>query len=116
MVNWKAVIIGLIIAVVLGLILHTFFIAGWGGLIAFVIAGLYVGYASSGGFKSATINGAVAGIIIGIISAILATFFGLSAGLFVAGTGILRFIAVIIIVTIVFAICGGIGAAIKGEG
>lgn len=115
MIKWNAVIIGLIIAVVLGLILHTFLIPGWGGLIAFIIAGLYVGYASSGGFKNSAINGAVVGVIIGIISAIIATFFGFSAGLIVAGTGILRFIAVIMIVTIVCAICGGIGAVIKGE-
>ncbi len=56
-VKWTPVIVGLVIAIILGIILELF-IGSWGGLIAYLIATIYVGYTVGGDYMNGAIHGA----------------------------------------------------------
>lgn len=55
-VKWTPVIIGLVIAIILGLIIEMV-LPGW-SIIAYLIATIYVGYTVGGGYSNGAIHGA----------------------------------------------------------
>ena len=67
MIKWKAVIIGLILTIIFALILNPF-IGEFGSYLSIVIAGMIIGYL----IKGSLINGAIHGVLIGIIGTLFA--------------------------------------------
>jgi hypothetical protein len=60
-VKWMPVIIGIVIALILGLIIDMV-LPGW-GIIAYIIATAYVGYSVAGGYMNGAIHGALVGVV-----------------------------------------------------
>ncbi len=115
MINWKAVIIGFILAIVLGIL---FLVIGgaFGSFIGLIIAGAIVGYMVNVDMKNGLIHGALIGVVGGIISAIVLTIIFLalgSLGLLIAMGGFLELILLIIFWAVFGAIGGAIGSFIR---
>ena len=113
MVEWKPVIIGLILTIVLGIL---FGIVGgtWGMYFGVLLAGLVTGYMVDSdimnGLIHGTLSGAIGGIIMGIITIILAST------IVAIGTTIMLSVILLIIFWVIFAGLGGvIGVMIKGQ-
>ena len=117
MINWRTVIIGIIIGIILDSILV---LVGFSAYIGDTVIGIYVGYVVSGGYRNGANHGAIVGAsagtiftIINIITtdpAYLQAFIGGETGIF----------GVILLLSIIFdgilgAIGGVIGASIKGS-
>lgn len=106
-INWKTVIIGLIITIILSAIIPK------GGIFALILATIYVGYAIGGNYRNGAINGAIVGVILSIIAGILTDY--ISGILFEGFSFIIVFLFVIGAITygIIGAIGGIIGIFIK---
>ncbi|AXV37459.1 MAG: DUF5518 domain-containing protein [Methanobacteriaceae archaeon] len=119
MVKWGPVIVGFILAIILGNI-GVYINPYWGSNLGLFIAGLIVGYwvheGLLGGLWNATVAGAFGSILLAILLIVGGTIFGGLAGFaatFVAGVGI---IIVALILNIVFMGVGGaIGGLISGS-
>lgn len=70
MFNWKAIIIGFILTVILALFLNPL-IGEFGSYISIIIAGITVGYLIKGNFRSGAIHGALIGVIGGLFGIII---------------------------------------------
>jgi hypothetical protein len=68
MINWKYIIIGAALVVVLALFLGMF---EYGGIIGIFIPGVIVGYLVNNGYKNGAKNGIIAGLIGGFILGIV---------------------------------------------
>lgn len=114
MINWKVIIIGFIIAIIL-----TLFIGAGLGTIGFYlgmfIAGIAVGYMADVTIKNGATHGAITGVITGIVLTILSIIMALaygSGGMLLGLSAIAELILTIIIWTILGAIGGAIGHVI----
>ena len=116
MINWKAVIIGFILAIVLSIIF-----GGFGGtigsFIGLIIAGAVAGYMVNvdimNGVKHGALIGVIGGIIVSVIVAIIAMVIGGGLGLLIAVGGAIAIIILIITWIIFGAIGGAIGSFIR---
>lgn len=116
MINWKATILGFILAIVLGILF-----LGIGGIIGLfiglIIAGGIVGYMVNVDIKNGVIHGALIGVIGGIISIIILTVIALasraSVGALITLEGVVYIILLIVIWTIFGLIGGVIGSLIR---
>lgn len=118
MIDWRAVVIGFILAIILGIIFGT--IGGTvGSYIGVIIAGIVVGYMVNRDIMNGITHGALIGVIGGIILAILvvvlAAAVGGEVGALIAVGGAIAIIVSVIIWAILGAIGGAIGAAITGR-
>lgn len=68
MINWKYIIMGAVLVVVLGMVLKIF---EYGAFIGMFIPGIVVGYLVNNGYKNGAKNGIIAGLIGGFILGIL---------------------------------------------
>ncbi len=105
------IIIGLVIAIILGLVLGN--LISWGDILGYLIATIYVGYSVGGDYT----NGAIHGVLVGTVAAVSVIVISL---LFL-GVLIVGFEAVIIVLIIaliigaIFGVLGGIiGVLVKG--
>jgi hypothetical protein len=104
-INWKVVIIGLLILLTLEIIRYTVF-GAFGGIIEYLLATIYVGYAVGGDYRNGAVHGALLGIIFVMISEIL---------LIVLIRGLIEeFIVMIVFLTLFRAISFGIIGLIGG--
>ena len=116
MVNWRTVIIGFILAVVLseflgfiGLTIGAAFgsnVSNTGQIIGYLLATIYVGYSIDGNYINGAIYGAIIGFIGGLVSLIVT---GAIFGTFVVTTGSLTVLA---LESILYGITGAIGGII----
>ena len=107
-INWKIIIIGIVLAVILNLALSM--VAGdLGGLIAFLLATIYIGYTVGGDYKNGAVHG---GIICAIITLILGILTVISIGDLVV---VIMLVIWVITNSIIGAIGGIIGSLIKGS-
>jgi len=109
MINWKAVIIGFILAVTFALIL-TQIVGEFGSYIGVIMAGIIIGY----GVNRNLVNGAVHGGLIGVIGGIAALIIILvvGGGPYLMGAFGVLVIGSIILDTVLGAIGGAIGSII----
>jgi Family of unknown function (DUF5518) len=119
MVNWVAVFVGFVIAVVLSSWLGSIF-PTWGYWIGFVIAGLLVGYwvdnGTLNGLWNSTVSGAFGAIVVSILAIIGLTLnSGFSGFLQGVAVGISAILIALIINLFLMGIAGAIGAAIAGK-
>lgn len=56
MSEWTPVILGIIVAIILGILLE-FILGSWGGIVAYLIATIYVGYSVGGDYINCAIHG-----------------------------------------------------------
>ncbi|OEC87670.1 MULTISPECIES: DUF5518 domain-containing protein [Methanobacterium] len=128
--DWKSVILGSIIALILSLVLARNVIGGlMAGIIGFLIAGLMVGYLTdieiehisiighltSSNTKNAAINGAVAGFIGGLIFVLIGTV--TNSFIYPVGTNrdlLIMFIAGGVPVAVIASIFYGVICAVGG--
>ncbi len=113
MVNWKAVVTGLILALILSVI---FGIVGgsWGTTLGFFLAAIYVGYSAGGDYTNGAIHGGVMSIIYGIIYWGLLLISGTSG--YAANLDPISLLILVFISTIIKGAIGGIiGIFIKGS-
>jgi hypothetical protein len=120
MVKWGPVVVGFILAIILGNLFGIYVNQSWGVNLGLFIAGLIVGYwvheGIIGGLWNATVAGAFGSIVLAILLIVGGTIFGGIAG-FAAGavTGF-TIVVVSLIVNIVFMGVGGaIGGIISGS-
>jgi len=117
-INWKTVITGSVLAIILNFILS---FVTLGGIVGYLIATIYVGYTVGGGYRNGANHGAIVGVIEGIVAV---TEIGFSAGgnqIKVDVGGDLVLFALVLLIGIIFfgimgAIGGVIGAFIKESG
>lgn len=103
MFNWKAVIIGFILATIFAFILNGI-IGTVGSYISVFIAGTIIGYIVNNDFIGGAIHGGLIGVIGGIIAILILIIVG--GGPYLAGTyGI--YVMGLIIVDIVMGVIGG---------
>jgi Family of unknown function (DUF5518) len=113
-VKWTPVVIGLVIAIVLGLIIDLV-LPGW-GWIGYLIATIYVGYSVGEGYMNGAIHGALVGVVAGIIVGIIAIIIGGAVlGALGAAVGLVALVAAVIVAAIIGAIGGAIGGLLKGK-
>lgn len=115
MVKWGPVIVGFILAVVLGNLFGLYVNSYWGVNLALFISGFIVGLwvheGVLGGLWNATVAGAFGSIVIALLLIIGGTIFGGLAGLTV---GLVTGLALVIVSLIVNLVFMGIGGAIGG--
>jgi len=108
-VKWTPVIIGLLLAIILGLLFGMFI--SWGDILGYLIATIFVGYSVGGDYKNGAIHGALVGVDAAIIVLILSL---LGLGALLASNVIITGLEAIIIVIILALIIGGIFGVIGG--
>ena len=116
--NWKAIGIGTVAAIVLGFVPYLNWVAGIiGGFLAVYIA-------KSKDFKNGAIlgglSGAIAGLIVGIIgmfaaSAVLSAAFGALGGMISGAVGVIAIIMALIVGFVLGAVGGLVGVAVLGK-
>ncbi len=116
MINWKTIIIGSVLVVILNVALSM--IAGsLGSLIAYLLAAMYIGYTVGGDYKNIAVHG---GLICAILAIILGVFTIITSGV-LAEENI--DILVVVVTLLIWAIFNGIigvigsiiGSLIKGS-
>lgn len=113
MINWKAVVTGLILALMLSLVFGI--IAGaWGITLGFFMAAIYVGYSAGGDYINGAIHSGIMAVIYSIIYSTLLLILG-SAG-DASNLGPVDLIILVLISTLIKGVIGGnIGIYIKGS-
>lgn len=120
MVKWGPVIVGFILAIVLGNLFGIFVNEYWGVNLGLFIAGLIVGYwvhdGIIGGLWNATVAGAFGSIVLAILLIVGGTIFGGVAG-FAAGavTGFTIVIVSLIVNIVLMGVGGAIGGLLSGS-
>jgi len=110
MFNWKAIIIGIILSLLLGIGLR-FIIPSLSGIISIIIACAVVGYMAKGHVMNGAIHGGAVGAIEGIITIILVLYF--SGGL-AGNNNVMMILLIALIGDISLGIIGGtIGNILK---
>jgi hypothetical protein len=110
MFNWKAIIIGIVLSLILGIGLR-FIIPSLSGIISIIIACAVVGYMAKGHIMNGAIHGGAVGAIEGIITIILVLYF--SGGL-TGNNNVIMILLIALIGDISLGIIGGtIGNIIK---
>jgi len=115
MVKWGPVIVGFILAIILGNLFGIYVNEYWGVNLGLFIAGLIVGYwvhdGFIGGLWNATVAGAFGSIVLAILLIVGGTIFGGIAG-FTAG--VVTGFSIVIVSLIVNIVLMGVGGAIGG--
>ena len=117
-IKWTPVIVGLLLAIILGLLFGMFI--SWGDILGYLIATIFVGYLVGGDYKNGAVHGALVGVDASIIILILSLlgWDGLLASDVII-TGLGAIIIVIILALIIggfFGVIGGlIGVLIKNK-
>jgi hypothetical protein len=121
----KYIILGIVVAFIIALGLTKIFMGGLNSIvISFLIAGIIVGYLTSGDTESVAINGMVVGFIGSIIFILFVSIMGmltnvtqLSANIFIMSIGGTIMFAIVagVIFGIISAIGGIIGSYIKSK-
>ncbi|MDP1553713.1 MAG: DUF5518 domain-containing protein [Methanobacteriaceae archaeon] len=110
MFNWKAIIIGIVLTLLLGIGLR-FIIPSLSGIISIIIACAVVGYMAKGHVMNGAIHGGAVGAIEGIITIILVLYF--SGGL-AGNNNVMMILLLALIGDISLGIIGGtIGNILK---
>lgn len=110
MFNWKAIIIGILLSLLLGIGLR-FIIPSLSGIISIIIACAVVGYMAKGHVMNGAIHGGAVGAIEGIITIILVLYF--SGGL-AGNNNVMMILLIALIGDISLGIIGGtIGNILK---
>lgn len=110
MFNWKAIIIGIVLTLLLGIGLR-FIIPSLSGIISIIIACAVVGYMAKGHVMNGAIHGGAVGAIEGIITIILVLYF--SGGL-AGNNNVMMILLIALIGDISLGIIGGtIGNILK---
>lgn len=110
MFNWKAIIIGIVLSLLLGIGLR-FIIPSLSGIISIIIACAVVGYMAKGHVMNGAIHGGAVGAIEGIITIILVLYF--SGGL-AGNNNVMMILLIALIGDISLGIIGGtIGNILK---
>ena len=106
MINWKNIIIGLVLAIILGNLLSM--VTGLSSYIGFLLATIYVGYAVGGDYTNGAINGALVGVIAAIIVGIIVM---ITSGVLAEG---FTFILPVLLLmgAVVYGIVGAVGGII----
>lgn len=117
MINWRTVLIGIILAVILDFI---FALVGFTAFIGDAVVGIYVGYVVSGGYRNGANHGAIVGAIAGTIFTIINLIQADPVYLQALIGGEIGIFGFVILLSIIFdGICGAIGgvigASIKGS-
>ncbi|SEH16873.1 hypothetical protein SAMN04487967_2827 [Natronorubrum sediminis] len=119
MTNWRAVIIGFLVATVLGIL--GLAIPGVGQLAAGLVGGFVAGYVAGGGLLRGFWHGLLAGALGGLVGGLLiAVFVGLAgwtlgpAGGLISGAAGIGILAVAIFVSFVMALESAIAGALGG--
>ena len=99
--NWKNIIIGSAI----GLILLFIFPTVLGSIAAIILATFYVGFTVGGNYTNGAFNGAIAGIIIAIIQGVTVSYY---FTMFIFS----NLVFLILILGITYGICGVLGGII----
>ena len=106
MISWKNIIIGLVLAIILGNLLSM--VTALSSYIGFLLATIYVGYAVEGDYKNGAVNGALVGVIAAIIIGIITM---VTSGVLAEGfTFILP--VLLLIGAVVYGIIGAVGGII----
>ncbi len=105
MIEWKPVIIGVIIALIVDFLL---FIQGLVLNPAFLLAGIAVGFMTGGTWKNGAINGTIAGILGVIIFTVILTIIYAGGGAGALLGILLAYLVPYLILRIILAIVGGI--------
>lgn len=103
MFNWKAIIIGIVLSLLLGIGLR-FIIPSLSGIISIIIACAVVGYMAKGHVMNGAIHGGAVGAIEGIITIILVLYF--SGGL-AGNNNVMMILLIALIGDISLGIIGG---------
>ena len=103
MFNWKAIIIGIVLSLILGIGLR-FIIPSLSGIISIIIACAVVGYMAKGHIMNGAIHGGAVGAIEGIITIILVLYF--SGGL-AGNNNVMMILLIALIGDISLGIIGG---------
>jgi hypothetical protein len=113
MVNWRAVLAGFVVEVVLGV--FAFALPGIGHAAAGIVGGFIAGWMAGGGLWNGAIHGLLAGALGGIlivllivIASLVATVAFVPAGIFGFGAAVLAFV-VFAVLAIDSAIAGAVG-------
>jgi hypothetical protein len=120
MVKWGPVIVGFILAVILGnlfgYLLNTYWAVNLGLFIAGFIVGYWVHEGFLGGLWNATVAGAFGSIVIALILIIGGTIFGGVAG-FAAGliTGLTLILVSLVVNIVAMGVGGAIGGLLSGD-
>lgn len=110
MFNWKAIIIGIVLSLLLGIGLR-YIIPSLSGIISIIIACAVVGYMAKGHVMNGAIHGGAVGAIEGIITIILVLYF--SGGL-AGNNNVMMILLIALIGDISLGIIGGtIGNILK---
>lgn len=117
MIEWKTVLIGSVLAIILNFVLS---FVPFGGLAGYLVAIIYVGYTVGGGYQNGAKHGAIVGVIEGIVAVIEIGFFARGNQIAIFGSGNFDiFIFVLLTAIMLFGIMGVIGgivgAFIKGS-
>ena len=106
----KAILIGTLITILLVFILELIF-GPWGGFLGLFLGGLVSLSIMEADYMDGIIHGAIIGFLTGMVFDILiilvASFNGISLGLYLTGGGLLT----LLVALIVYAVLSGIGAA-----
>lgn len=110
-IKLKPVTLGLVVAILIGLILGI--LTSWGDLLGYLTGSVVVAYLVGGNYKDGAINGVIVGVISSLVVLIL-SLFGLSVvytmKLFLAGW--VELVTVMILAIIIGAVTGTIGGII----
>jgi hypothetical protein len=110
MFNWKAIIIGIVLSLLLGIGLR-YIIPSLSGIISIIIACAVVGYMAKGHVMNGAIHGGAVGAIEGIITIILVLYF--SGGL-AGNNNVMMILLIALVGDISLGIIGGtIGNILK---
>ncbi len=115
MVKWGPVIVGFILAIILGNLFAILINSYWGASLGLFIAGFIVGVwvheGILGGLWNATVAGAFGAIVIAIIFVIAGAILGGAAGF---AAGLLAGVTIVIAALIANIVSMGVGGAIGG--
>ena len=110
MVNWRAVLVGFGVELVLGV--FAFALPGIGHAAAGLVGGFVAGWMASGGVWNGALHGLLAGALGGLVVVTLLVFASVVAGLAFAPAGLLGFGVAVLAVVVFFALA--VDSAIAG--
>lgn len=116
-INWKAIIIGFFISLIVGILIS--FIPIIGGFISTFGAAIIVGYIAKGSLENGALNGAIMGFLSRFIESIIIIFtsytFINEINPIIASIGILLVVILFVIHIIIAAVGGAIGSLISAS-
>jgi hypothetical protein len=110
-VDWKPVLIGLIIAVLIGTILGI--LTSWGDLLGYLVGSIFVGYSVAGNYKVGAFHGMIVGVFAAAVVLLLSLLgWGGLYATYVVAAGGMAIVTVLIFAIILGVIVGAVGGII----